>query len=118
MDADTFSPQRSKEIVDILDMYRFITFGLKKLPAGHELQNHFHAKFPGFDGNNEGAEMIYVEYFIDKSDRFTELKANGYNPHSPMLGKYRSMLEAWHAMGDYSAGAELSEEQIRTLLEA
>lgn len=95
---DDMSPEECKEVLNILDMYRAITFGLKKLPNNDTLKTHHMAKFHGFDGNNEGQLMGYVRYFIMDLGRFEELKEGkfpSFNSHMPMLDTYRRMLKVW-----------------------
>ena len=77
-----------REVLDILDMYRSITFGLQKLGEDDPLRQHNLSIFRGFDGNNEGQLMSYVRYFIMDLDRYDELKKGklpSFNSHMPML---------------------------------
>lgn len=107
-----------REVLEILDMYRAITFGLQKLETDDELKTHRLAKFTGFDGNNETHQMAYARYFIVDLNRFTELKQDDYpyfNSHWPMLDTYRRMLEQWTPLKDKF---ELSREQIASVLGA
>src|SRR5258708_8853622 len=57
------------EVLDILDMYRAITFSYAKIkdPAGIE---DFWLKFRGFDGNNETSQYSYAQYFVADLGRF------------------------------------------------
>jgi len=95
---DELSEEQCKEVLDILDMYRAITFGLRELDDGDDLRDHHRAKFIGFDGNNEGQLMAYVRYFIVDLDRYDELKEgkfSSFNSHMPMLPTYQEMLTRW-----------------------
>lgn len=104
------------EVLDILDMYRALTFSLKDLPKNDKLHTHHLAKFRGFDGNNEGQLMGYVRYLMVDLDRFDELKQEGsltVNSHTPMLDTYRTMLERWKETGQ---SFDLSPDNIAHIL--
>jgi len=116
--SDDMSEAECREVLDILDMYRAITFGLQKLDEGDALREHRLAKFRGFDGNNEGQLMAYVRYFIVDLDRYDELKEGklpSFNSHMPMLETYQAMLERWKAVENKF---ELSRGQIAAVLGA
>ncbi len=107
-----------KEILDVLDMYRAITFGLQRLEPDHPLQSQELAKFRGFDGNNEGHLMAYVRYFIMDLERYEELKPGKFptfNSHTPMLSTYREMLRRWNPIPNKY---ELSEQDIASVIGA
>lgn len=115
---DELSEAECKEVLDILDMYRAITFGLQKLDAGDALRGHNLAKFSGFDGNNETQLMAYVRYFIVDLDRYDELKDGklpSFNSHQEMLPTYQTMLQRWK---NFENRFELSREQIAAVLGA
>tara|TARA_R110001599_G_scaffold153651_1_gene338958 strand:- start:2751 stop:3239 length:489 start_codon:yes stop_codon:yes gene_type:complete len=113
--SDGLSEEECKEVLDILDMYRSITFSWQRLHEGEELPENL--KFQGFDGNNETALMGYVQYFIIDLGRFDELtygKEHPYfNSHGHMLGQYRRMLSVWKQYG-----LDLTEDQITSIMEA
>lgn len=113
--SDGLSEEECKEVLDILDMYRSITFSWQRLHEGEELPEKL--KFRGFDGNNETALMGYVQYFVIDLERFDELtygKEHPYfNSHCTMLDKYRRMLSVWKQY-DF----DLTEDQIASVMEA
>ena len=113
--SDGLSEEECKEVLDILDMYRSITFSWQRLHEGEELPEKL--KFRGFDGNNETALMSYVQYFVIDLERFDELTYGEehpyFNSHCPMLDKYRRMLSVWKKY-DF----DLTEEQIASVMEA
>lgn len=97
---ETLSEKECQEVLDILEMYRGITYSYNNLKASGKqgALTDDKVRFPGFDGNNEGKQMSYVHYFIEDLDRYTEiaeLTHGYYNSHMPMLGKYRAMLKKW-----------------------
>ena len=73
--SEEMSEAECREVLDILDMYRAITFSINKLDKNDALHKHRLAKFPGFDGNNEGRQMSYARYYIVDLDRYSELRA-------------------------------------------
>jgi uncharacterized protein YfbU (UPF0304 family) len=113
--SDGLSEEECKEVLDILNMYRSITFSWQRLHEDEELPKRL--RFPGFDGNDETALMGYVQYFVIDLERFEELtygKEHPYfNSHSPMLEKYRKMLSVWK---QYEF--KLTEVQIDSVMEA
>ena len=115
---DELSEEDCREVLNILDMYRAITFGVAELPADDEVRKHHLAKFPGFDGNNETHQMAYVRYFVVDLNRFSELRQDEYpyfNSHCPMLDTYRRMLERWEPLENKF---KLSRENIALVLGA
>jgi len=113
---DELSTEQCREVLDILDMYRAITFSLQKLPEGDELRNHHHVAFSGFDGNNETHLMSYARYYIVDLNRYSELLPDGYvsfNSHCPMLHTYQAMLGRWNSLPDRF---RLSRDQLATVL--
>jgi uncharacterized protein len=115
--SDEMSAEECREVLDILDMYRAITFGLQQLDEGDALRKHHLAKFLGFDGNNESQLMAYVRYFIVDLDRYDELKQgklSSFNSHMPMLDTYRAMLNRWKPIENKFT---LSRGQIAAVLE-
>lgn len=117
---EELSEKDCQEVLDILDMYRSITFALESLDANNPLRKHHLAIFAGFDGNNESHQMAYVRYFIVDLDRFTELRRGDYpsfNSHCPMLDTYRAMLQRWQSIPARSR-FKLSEQQLSLVLGA
>ena len=90
-----------KEVLDILEMYRGITYSYNNLVRDGkqgDLDNE-QIRFKGFDGNNEYKQKSYATYFIIDLDRYSEIQHyshnNDYNSHCPMLPKYHAMLKKW-----------------------
>lgn len=95
---DELSEAECREVLDVLDMYRAIDTTFKSLESSDVLRQHYLAKFRGYDGNNETAQMGYARYFIVDLDRYSELKETEYpyfNSHAPMIESYRAMLVRW-----------------------
>ncbi|MGB1322848.1 MAG: YfbU family protein [Vibrio gallaecicus] len=113
--SDGLSEQQCKEVLDIMDMYRSITFSWSRINPDKELPTEY--KFRGFDGNNEGDLRSYVQYFVVELDRFEELRYGqsfpSFNSHTRMLETYRKQLEVWKKF-DF----DLTEDEIASVMEA
>jgi uncharacterized protein YfbU (UPF0304 family) len=75
----------SEECFDIMSMFRALDHAGSKV------------RFSGFDGNNETNHYAFVRHLWE-TNRFTESKHDdndGGNSHTPMLGRYRRMVEVW-----------------------
>ena len=114
---DEMTEDECREILDILSMYRAITFSAMRLDDQAALEDR-DLSFPGFDGNDEALQLSYVHYFIVDLGRFDELKGEqdypSFNSHLPMLETYQSMLEIWRSFDNKN---ELNADQIIQLLE-
>ena len=117
---DELPIEASGEVLDILGMYRTITFSYMKLSnkAKEAINSRFEIKFVGFDANDsyEIKLLMYTRYFIVDKERFPELVNDkeypDFNSHRPMLNKYRNMLKLYNHYGTN----ELSEHQLNDLL--
>ncbi len=97
---DELSEQECKEVLDILEMYSFLTFAYKKLKDTEGIDEK-RIKFDGFDGNSETSRMTYVRYFIKDLGRFQELDSGGdFNSHIQRLHRYQKMLREWQLSPD------------------
>ena len=115
---DEMSEEECREVIDILDMYRSLTFSFNRLPDKTGIaESEIH--FDGFDGNDETRQYLYAQYFIVDLDRFTELtygqKHPDLNSHGHRLQKYRTMLAVWNSIDDKH---NLNPDQIRVILDA
>lgn len=117
---DELAEEQCKEVLDILDMYRALTFSFQRLEDKTGIKEYY-IKFPGFDGNDEleSKMMGYTRYFINDLNRFDELRDDSrfpdYNSHCKMLGIYRRMLEEWKRSGNKH---DLSKEEIIKIINA
>ncbi len=110
------SESESEEVIEILNMYRAITFSYQRAEDKEGLDES-EIKFRGFDGNDEGKQFAYALYFIVDLGRFTELTGGEEYPDLnsgwPSLEKYRQMLETWK---QYEDKHSLTIAQIKELL--
>lgn len=110
---ESLSPELSRRdsdrVLDILEMFRYITFSLEKLNRdGVAVDDRFarDLQFRGFDHNDrlEGRMSRYVRFLMD-DDRWEELKDqakrhdNG-NSHMPVLDVYMRMLTEYRRIMD------------------
>lgn len=112
--AETLTPEECREVLDILNMYRALHFSTLRDedPVNLSVDD---VQFPGFDGNNEGTLMGYVEYFVVKLGRFEELNTGSFNSHAQMLGRYRRMLNVWKEAANKH---ELTQQEAEQILNA
>ena len=115
---DEMSEEECQEVIDILNMYRSLTFSYQKLSDKSGIEES-DIRFPGFDGNNEISQYSYTNYFTLELNRFNEL-TNGseyadFNSHCEMLDCYRRMLAEWNKYDDKQ---NLTKEKINSILKA
>lgn len=113
--SDGLSVEECREVLDVIDMYRSITFSWKRLNPGREVPRKY--RFEGFDGNNEGDLRSYVQYFVVELNRYEELKYGksfpSFNSHTQMLSIYKKQLNIWNQF-DF----DLTAEQIELVMGA
>ncbi len=108
--ADTFSAERSDEVISILEMFTVLERSYNNL-ADQEGLDDFYLKFHGFDGNNEGEERAFARFFCQKMDRFKGIDAD-LNSHAPYLGMYRRLLAKYKSVRNVFRERSLSKEQL------
>ena len=118
IDDNEMSEEECGEVLDVLDMYRAITYSYQQLEDKTDIELDA-IKFPGYDGNNESKQFSYTNFFITDLGRFDELRFGAeypdFNSHLPMVDEYRRMLNIWKK---YPHRHRLGKEQIKELLEA
>lgn len=109
-----------REVLDILEMYRAITWSYMDIKGVKDISEHKYM-FKGFDGNNESEQLAYASYFIFDLERYQELlygkEYASLNSHMPTLDRYRRMLALWDSF-DGKKTMRLSLDKIDELLEA
>lgn len=109
---DGMTEDECREVLDILNMYRALTFSYRDLPEKTGIEER-DIEFPGFDGNNEGKQLAYAKYFCALDEgRFTEL-GTPENSHFPTMNRYRRMLEDWESSENKY---KLTREDIQRIL--
>jgi uncharacterized protein YfbU (UPF0304 family) len=87
------------EVADILQMYISVENSYAALSdAERATIEDWRVKFPGFDGNNEGAHMSVARFLIEDMGRFAEFKNRALNSHSHTLSRARAMLEVYQPL--------------------
>ncbi|HXE23090.1 MAG TPA: YfbU family protein [Rhodoferax sp.] len=116
-------PAHVRLVVDVLDMWRFVETGYKKLSktdkdrvAAEVGVKGASPVFTGFDGNNEAEYMSIATFFVDKMGRFSEFKGREMNSHCPMVDRYQGMLRVFEPMRVGLVGVGLSADQIVRIL--
>jgi uncharacterized protein YfbU (UPF0304 family) len=115
---DEVSFEICNETFEILTMYCVIKNAVAKLSkeqlASIDL-NKF--KFEGFDANSD-PHYSFMEFLIEKEDRYPELKDMYRNSHSGLtITKYRRLLEVYHARTADSK-YELSFDDLKEMIQA
>ena len=119
---EELSSEGCREVLDILEMYRGIIYSYISLKRERKQLSltEDDIRFPGFDGNSEGMQMSYTEYFIKDLRRYDEIEqlSHGYyNSHCPKLNDYRAMLRKWKEYKDTLPNRYMmDEQQIKELL--
>ena len=115
---DEMSNDDCREVLDILDMFRAITFANRELSDDEKLQER-EIRFEGFDGNNETKQMSYTRFFIADLGRYKELRDepefDDFNSHGRRLDKYQRMLSVWQSLPDKH---DLTKDEIVQILTA
>ena len=109
------STEVTQEVLDILNMYRAITYSYQKIVGNKDIPESKYI-FRGFDGNEEVEHLAFAEFFIFDMNRFPELRYGNehadINSHCSSLNRYRRMLKRWNGKNN------LTMKQIDELFEA
>lgn len=96
---DETSEEISQFVIDVLQMYRVLNNSYNKLNDDEKSQiDLYDISFKGFDGNEEIDYYTYAKFYLEKLDRFGELKVSKYyaiNSHGNMLNDYLKMVSLW-----------------------
>jgi uncharacterized protein YfbU (UPF0304 family) len=114
------SPPEVNEVVDFLDMWRFIEGAIEKLTPDEiqELESiaGYSPNFSGFDLNNESEYSSIAVFLVDRLNRFQSFAGRaGLNSHSPRIGRYRRMLSVFEAVRPDLAERELNIDDLRAI---
>lgn len=112
-------------VYDVLDMWRLIEYGYKKLSkkdkdrVEKEAQPFGkHVKFMGFDGNDETSHLAIAQFLIEEMRLWSQFKGRELNSHCARLPVYRRMLEVFKPMRETLVGTELDADQLIQILKA
>lgn len=113
-------------VLDILEMYRGITYSFLALKQAEKIVNltEDRIRFAGFDLNTETKYYSYAKYFLIDLDRYNEIKEivgpyYDFNSHtSSTLSKYKRQLVVWQGYRALEDRYQMTEEEIIKILEA
>jgi hypothetical protein len=118
------SEDECQEVLDILNMFRSLTFDFKHLTDRDGIDESRLA-FDGFDGNEETKHMTYVRYYCSlEGGRFTDVvRVHDVNSHARRLPHYRAMLAEFRRIkarkpSDVLHEAPFTAGEIRAVLTA
>ena len=89
-----------EEVIEILEMWRFLEEGDAALAAGGKAKVEREpgakaVRFPGFDGNHEGEHMGVARFLVERMDYFPGFAGRGLQFALADAGSYRRMLAAF-----------------------
>lgn len=113
-------------VLDILEMYRGITYSFLALKRADKLVrlSDESIMFAGFDLNTETKYYSYAKYFLIDLDRYDEIKQivgpnYDFNSHTSLtMPKYKRQLVVWQSFRSLENRYKMTEEQIIKILEA
>jgi uncharacterized protein YfbU (UPF0304 family) len=110
-------------VLDVLEMWEGLERAFEAMPkkARDELAKLAgpggkDVKFPGFDGNKEGAHLSIASFLVEKLDRFSRFKGRRMNSHWPTLDMYRRMFATYEPMRPTLAGRDLTIAEVAAIL--
>lgn len=113
------SRRDSRRVIDILQMFRIITFSIRELPEDEELDDEARRrlKFRGLDHNNalEGHMARYIEFMMRDGRKWSELRSqveasDDGDSHGEMLEVYTRMLSEYRRIMDARERHYVSDE--------
>jgi uncharacterized protein len=102
-DKSEMQPSQSRELVDILDMFRALQRAFGNLGDKSGIEDR-EIVLQGFDANKpeEHKYLNYARYICleKEEEKWTESHDGLVNSHGPMLDVYRRMLDEWKRCPD------------------
>lgn len=119
--SEDMPEEEGRFVLEVLDLYRAID-DVRRSSKDSRLIDHMYSVFPGFDGNNESEYLGFCRFLIEKQGKFQEQKQylqknDGMNSHTPMVEKYRRMLDKKKAIPSTHSW-RLTVEQALQVLDA
>ena len=113
------------EVIDILDMWRFIERSVAQFNKSELDQLTSRPKlrpsppeFVGFDGNNESDHFHVARTIVEKRKLFTEFADRELNSHHPILDEYHRMYAVFSTIRPLLADREMTLDELVSVLEA
>lgn len=93
--------EESREVVDILEMFRRIKWAYDALSDKPEIEE-WRMSFSGFDGNEESKYLAYAEWYCRRGrGYFTDITEGiNFDGPGPRLSFYRLMVKEWKKSAD------------------
>lgn len=111
--TETVSPEVTREVEEILNVFRAIKFSCQKL--GYTPKSPW-AEFEGFDANDDGPQYSFAKFVRRNLGKWDELSDRPDNSHSSFsLDHYRRMVRVWRLLGERY---QLTAEEIEQIAEA
>lgn len=120
IDRDVISKEMCTQVLDIMTMFSCLKDAYADLRDKSGI-NPAHVQFDGFDGNNEGEQLSFANFFCSTDGgRFKELVTEYVpNSHCPMFEMYLRMLKVFDSVPErMNRPRELSRESILKILAA
>ena len=122
---DGLSYDDCRFVLDILEMYRGITYSFLALERANKLDRltKEQIKFDGFDLNTETKYFSYAKYFLIDFGRYREIRDivgpyYDFNSHTSLtLPKYKRQLDIWKSYLSLDTRYQMSEEEICKILD-
>ena len=118
-------PEDVRFVVNVLDMWSLLESAYEAMPKKDKEAVEKEAqpfgkrvRFPGFDGNNEGACLGIAQFLVEEMNRFGRFKGRDLNSHAPLESSYRRMLKAFEPMRSVLMGTGLDVAQVMRILNA
>lgn len=118
---------RVRFVVDVLDMWSFLEEAIEELDdearervATEAAPFGKHAKFPGFDGNNEAEHLSIARFLVNDLERFTRFREGhgDLNSHCPTLEGYGRMYRVFEPIRATLIGRRMSANEVISVLNA
>ena len=119
---DGVSYEECRFVLDVLEMYRGITFSYLALQKDGKAKEK--VMFEGFDLNTETEQYSYAKYLLFDLDRYDEIKEIAgkyyeFNSHtSSSIPKYKRQPAVWEEYKTLDNRYQMNEEQLNKILEA
>ena len=105
--CEPFSAAKSKFVDDLLSFYLVLERFLRENEEHRtSIEGKSWSKFRGFGGNDEPDYHFYVQWLIEHTDGYSELREPGVelDPHMPTLHVYGPIVEEYRSRRSKSGG--------------
>lgn len=99
LNLDLPTPARVTEVLDVLEMWDQLEYGLEALGADEKQALSAVSplnRFPGFDANTDMDRYVIARILVRDLERYTRFADRDLNSHAPLQDAYERMLAAFH----------------------